>query len=56
VSDSNPELRGKVAFITGSAKRIGAEIARTLHDAGMNVVVHCRMSSRAAHELSDHLN
>ena len=56
MTDSNPDLHGKVAFITGSARRIGAEIARTLHAAGMNVVVHCRLSSRAAHDLRDHLN
>ena len=56
MTNSTPDLQGKVAFITGSARRIGAEITKTLHDAGMNVVVHCRLSSRAAHDLRDQLN
>ncbi len=56
MTNSTPDLQGKVAFITGSARRIGAEIAKTLHAAGMNVVVHCRLSSRAAHDLRNQLN
>jgi pteridine reductase len=35
-----------VALITGSAKRIGAQIARTLHGAGYDLALHYR-SSRA---------
>ncbi len=37
-----------VALITGGARRIGAAIAETLHDAGFNVVVHFRSSRPAA--------
>ena len=33
-----------VALITGSAKRIGAAIARTLHAGGYDLALHCRSS------------
>ena len=33
-------LAGKVALITGAARRIGAEIAKALHAHGMNMVMH----------------
>ncbi len=33
-----------VALVTGSAKRIGATIARTLHAAGYDLALHCRSS------------
>ena len=33
-----------VALITGSARRIGAVIARTLHAAGYDLALHCRHS------------
>lgn len=49
-------MNGKAALITGGARRIGAEIIRTLHDAGMNVIIHYRKSQRAANELNDELN
>lgn len=56
--NSNPEsdMNGKVALITGGAKRIGAETARTLHNAGLNIVVHYRSSRQEADELSNELN
>lgn len=56
MTNSNSELDGKTALITGGARRIGAEIIRTLHRAGINVIIHYRKSQRAAKELSDELN
>jgi pteridine reductase len=49
--DEDEGLLGKVALITGAAHRIGAEIARTLHGAGMDLVLHYRRSARAADDL-----
>lgn len=49
-------LDGKVALVTGAAVRLGACIARTLHDAGANLVLHYRSSSAAAHGLAHELN
>jgi pteridine reductase len=37
-------LTGKVALITGGARRVGAEIARSLHADGMQLVIHYRSS------------
>lgn len=51
----NP-LTSKVALITGAARRIGAEIARTLHDNGMNVVLHYNLSEDEAESLCSQLN
>ncbi len=41
-------LAGKVALVTGGAKRVGAAIARVLHGAGANVLVHYQHSAGAA--------
>lgn len=49
-------LASKVALVTGAARRIGAEIARTLHDAGMNIVLHYNASEDEAVKLCDHFN
>lgn len=46
----------KVALITGAARRIGAEIAHCLHQAGMNVVVHYQTSRAEAEALCANLN
>jgi len=46
----------KTALITGAAARIGAEIARTLHATGMNIVIHYRASAKSAEALSESLN
>lgn len=51
----NP-LAAKVVLITGAARRIGAEIAKVLHAAGMNVVLHYNASEDAALKLSEELN
>ena len=44
-SISNPKkLQGKVAFVTGSARRIGRSVALRLADAGADVVLHAMTS------------
>jgi len=53
--DNAENLHNKVALITGASRRIGAEIARTLHHAGMNLCIHYRKSADAAHQLADEL-
>jgi pteridine reductase len=55
---TNPHgaLTGKAALITGAARRVGAAIARKLHGAGANVVLHYRSSSDAAEALARELN
>ncbi len=49
-------MQGRWALITGSGKRIGAVIARTLHEAGANVAIHYFSSSTQADALADELN
>ncbi len=44
-----------VVLITGAAKRLGANTARYLHERGMNIVLHYRGSSAAAHALQRQL-
>ncbi len=46
----------KIALITGAARRIGAEIATSLHKAGYGVVLHCRQSRQEAECLAATLN
>lgn len=53
MSDS---LVSKVALITGAARRIGACVAETLHQAGMNVVLHYNVSEDEAQSLCSRLN
>ena len=49
-------LEGQTALVTGSARRIGAEIVRQLHGAGARVAVHHRSSVVEAEKLRDELN
>lgn len=49
-------LAGQWALVTGGARRVGAEIVRTLHAAGSGVVVHHRGSPDAAAALVGDLN
>ncbi|KQY50541.1 pteridine reductase [Lysobacter sp. Root494] len=44
-----------VALVTGSARRIGAAIARTLHAAGYDLALHCRQSRAEADALAAEL-
>ena len=55
MSDNPTNLQGKVALITGASHRIGAEIARTLHHAGMNLCLHYRSSADEAQQLANEL-
>src|SRR4051812_36311848 len=48
-------LTGKTVLITGAARRGGAAIARTLHGAGANLVIHYRKSAREAEALASEL-
>lgn len=45
-----------VALVTGASRRVGAEIARQLHDAGARVMLHCRGSRLEAEALAAELN
>ena len=49
-------LTGKAALITGAARRVGASIARMLHAAGADVVLHYRSSADDADALMHELN
>lgn len=49
--DSHPAI-----IVTGAARRVGAAIARSLHAAGVNVIVHCNRSRKEADALVKELN
>jgi len=49
-------LSEKSAVVTGAANRLGAQIARTLHQNGANLIIHYRSSADAAMSLVDELN
>ena len=49
-------LTAKSALVTGAATRLGAQIARTLHQNGANLIIHYRASSTAAQSLVAELN
>jgi pteridine reductase len=49
-------MQGKVALITGGAKRVGAAIGRLLHASGANLMIHYRSSADEARALQDELN
>jgi pteridine reductase len=53
--EKDGSLTGKTALITGAARRVGAQIARTLHGAGANLVIHYRNSARDAEALAAEL-
>lgn len=49
-------MDSKTVLITGAAKRIGASIAKELHQAGMNVIIHHNTSEKEANDLILELN
>ncbi|WP_259372367.1 SDR family NAD(P)-dependent oxidoreductase [Salinarchaeum sp. IM2453] len=51
--DLNPNLTGRTALVTGSAKRVGREVLLNLADAGADVAVHYRESKTEAEETAD---
>jgi pteridine reductase len=51
-----PSLRDQTVLITGGARRVGAAMARLLHGAGANILVHHRNSGDAAAALAASLN
>jgi pteridine reductase len=53
---SKATLDGHWALVTGAAKRIGAVIATTLHDAGANVAIHYHRSASDAEQLAADFN
>ena len=48
-------LAGQAVLVTGAARRVGAAIARTLHAAGANVLLHYRTSATEAESLAREL-
>ena len=48
-------LNNKVALITGSSRRVGAVVARTLHAAGMKIIIHYNTSKQDALKLQAEL-
>jgi len=49
-------LEGRVALVTGAARRVGAAVARRLHSAGANLAIHYRGSRAEAAKLASALN
>ncbi len=50
------EQHQKVVLITGGARRVGAEIAKTLHKENYAIAIHYRHSAKEAEELCAQLN
>jgi pteridine reductase len=55
MQDGAGSLTGKTVLITGAARRVGAAIARELHGAGANLVIHYRHSGNDAEALAAEL-
>lgn len=49
-------MSAKTILITGGSKRVGAAIARLMHETGANIMIHYRSSAREARALQDELN
>jgi len=54
-SQGGPDGSAPVALITGAARRVGAEVARTLHRNGINIALHYRSSAAPAEALANEL-
>jgi pteridine reductase len=55
VQDAGAPLAGKAVLVTGAAKRVGAAIARTLHAAGADLILHYHRSAGEAAALAAEL-
>jgi len=55
MTEASP-LAGKWALITGAGRRVGAAIARALHEQGAGVAIHYRGSATEAAALATELN
>jgi pteridine reductase len=53
---TQPVLHNQHVLITGAARRLGAQTARTLHANGANIAIHYRSSSTDADKLVAELN
>lgn len=49
------ELNGKIALITGAARRVGRAISLALADAGADIVIHYRSSADDANSLAEEI-
>jgi pteridine reductase len=54
--EATTPLENRVVLITGGARRVGAQMVRTLHAAGANVLLHYGSSAAAARALALELN
>ena len=54
--DFNQNTDNKVALITGGSRRIGAQIATSLHEKGFRIALHYRNSRKQAQSLQEKLN
>jgi pteridine reductase len=54
--NSTPRLAGQAALVTGAARRVGAQIVRTLHAEGANVMIHSHRSLTDGERLVEELN
>jgi pteridine reductase len=52
---AKPVLAGRTLLVTGAARRVGAALARKLHSAGANVVIHFHKSTDEAAQLAREL-
>jgi pteridine reductase len=50
------DVIGKTVLVTGAAKRVGCAIARELHAAGANIMIHYRSARLEAHALAAEFN
>ena len=55
-TDFNQNTDNKVALITGGSRRIGAQIATSLHEKGFRLALHYRNSREQAQSLQEKLN